>query len=219
MSAFVKKVELKLLSLIVDVVGDHSDANKAALQDRLEQAVSASNEELSSDLASAFVVNVGDQIQGVLVSPRNAVAAIFYLEEALPTLPLRFGIGWGSFSTPLLPRSGSLAGLCLFNSGLALERGAREHRWVTAQGFGEDEDTTLNAMFRLLQAVRSHWTPKQKLTVAMVRKAQTQRDVAKRLGVYPSVVSEALKAARYEVVVEAEAALITALRRFAMNPE
>lgn len=56
-------------------------------------------------------------------------------------------------------------------------------------------------------------------TISKARQSQTQKEAAAALGVVPSVVSEALAAARYHAVREAENALALLLATFGGNAE
>jgi hypothetical protein len=93
-----------------------------------------------------------------------------------------------------------------------VERGKREGRWATVSGFGDD-DRPVNALLRLAGDVRSRWTDVQRETVEHARSARTQREVAAARGVHESAVSQALKAALYESLLEAEVAAADLLKR------
>jgi hypothetical protein len=101
----------------------------------------------------------------------------------------------------------------------ALSHGKERGRWVTAAGFGEDEDLILNGFFGLMDGIRQGWTDRQRETISKVRQSRTQKEAAAELGVVPSVVSEALTAARYHAVREAEDALELLLDKFGKKAE
>jgi predicted transcriptional regulator len=74
-----------------------------------------------------------------------------------------------------------------------------------------------NSILRLAGDIRASWTDRQ---VEVIRKRRTlprklQKDLAQELGVSPSVVSEVLRAARYEAVREAEEVVVILLNRAA----
>ena len=98
-----------------------------------------------------------------------------------------------------------LDGECFHRARAALEQAQSRNSWVVVSGLGERFDESLTALFELMGVVRSGWTRKQALYTAKAR-SKSQKDVAAESGVSPSVVSESLKAAKFEPLLRAEAA-------------
>jgi hypothetical protein len=81
-------------TLIGDVVGSRSAADRDELHRRLDKAVVAGNAEL--DPSTPMRITVGDEFQGVFTSVGAALHAAFWLRlQLLPDADLRHGIGWG----------------------------------------------------------------------------------------------------------------------------
>lgn len=221
--SFANIAEHSFLALIGDLAGSRRLPDRADTQRRLEEALAALNErQAGGSPAARFVITAGDEFQGLLRRPEAVLDALLFLEEREPAVRIRYGIGWGSLATPLRPDALGMDGPCFYLAREALMTGKRDDRWVTARGFGAAEDAVLDALFSLLGALRAGWTRTQARTVALARAAEregrTRRSVADGLGVSPSVVSEALKAARWEAAREGEAALRRALALFAGAP-
>lgn len=219
MTEFGKKNEPDLLAVIGDISRSREAPDRAAMQVRLEEALAATNRKHGDILAAEFEVTLGDEFQGLLRSPGDAVQVLVDLECAMANLPVRYGLGLGALATALVKRVGRLDGPCFHHARAALLRGKKEDRWVTVRGFGEERDRILNGLFRIMGAARSRWTEKQARTVSKVRRAASQKEAAAELGVVPSVVSEALSAANYIPILEAEAALTALLDEFGKNDE
>lgn len=202
------------LAAIGDIKGSRRAEERADVQRRLESGLAAVNGEFGRVLASRFVVTLGDEFQGLLSQPSAVVDVLLRLEEELQGIPVRYGLGWGGLTTELRELALGMDGPCFHRARDALERGKRDDRWVTVSGFGNEEDAVLNGILWLMGEVRARWTDIQAGTVAQVRRARSQKEVAAARGVTASTVSEALRAAHYAPMLEAEAAVRTILGRF-----
>ncbi len=207
--------ETSYLAVIGDVRGSRQAADRASVQERLEKGLQQVNQENEAALAASFAITLGDEFQGLLRQAEAAMAVLVSMEIALPGIPIRYGLGWGGLSTHLREQAIGMDGPCFHAARLALDRGKKANRWVTASGFGEEEDGILNGLFGLLGGVRSRWKRKQAETVSLRRRARYQKDVARQRGVVDSVVSDTLRAALYGPVTDAEEAMTRLLARFA----
>lgn len=180
------------------------------------------NGKLGDQLARPLVLTAGDEIQGLLRVPSEVVRIIQELRDFLdgatePGQEIVFGIGRGTLSTGLLPEAryvGQLDGPCFHRARSMLERAKKERIWATFEGFGELEDVALNSLFELMGAIRDRWTLIQSKTALHSRRLGKRIEVARYLGVSPSVVTESLQASRFRAVENGEAAARRILARF-----
>jgi hypothetical protein len=207
------KADTNYVVIIGDIRGSRQMPRRAEFQKVMEQRLEAINRDFGEKLAAAFVVTLGDEFQALLRRPEDVMDVLVALDFAFPRdTPIRYGIGWGPISTELRDRAVGMDGPCFHNAREAVQRGKRDDRWATVLGLGED-DRTINALLRLVGEVRSRWTDVQRATVEQTRRSRTQREVAAARGVNESSVSQALKAAMHEPVMEAEEAVVELLRR------
>ncbi len=240
------------------------------VQERLGEARDELNRAFASHLASAIVITVGDEFQGLLHRPESVVDLLARYEEAMDFFPTRFGLGWGPLSTRLKPEAIGMDGPCFHAAREALVISKTQDRWVTVRGFGErgarqkgwtqetepekkqpeeereqqeqqkqqhaaererqeqqehqdqpeqerqegaTDDRILNGIFAVLGGIREQWTPTQGKTVALMRRAATQKEVARQRGVATSTIHKALKGAMYGPLIEAETSLRLLLER------
>jgi hypothetical protein len=220
MERFGKMTDHYYLAVIGDIRRSRELKERSATQVMLEQTMASLNETLPQELVGAkFAITLGDEFQGLLLDPEAAVRVLVHVETSLPHVTLRYGLGWGPVETALRDEAVGMDGPCFHHAREALQESKERDRWGTARGFGKDGDTILTGLLSVLGAVREGWTEKQALTVALARDAQTQREVASALSVGPSTVSEALSAALYGPVSEAERALAKALAAFGRIPD
>lgn len=201
------------LAVIGDMRRSRHAEHRAELQKLMERGLEKINGEFSEALGAGFVVTLGDEFQGLLKDPGEALRVLVALDSAFTgDITIRYGLGWGVVSTEFRELALGMDGPCFHNAREAVEAGKRADRWATVSGFGDD-DELLNGVLWLAGAVRGRWTGVQRETVEQVRAARTQRAVAEARGVNESSVSQALKAALHEPVLAAERAVETILER------
>jgi len=91
----------------------------------------------------------------------------------------------------------------------------RTGRWAAVGGIPARAQQVADALLRLAGETRNAWTDRQVEIARAHRTRPLRKDVAVALGVSPSVVSESLKAARFDAVREADDAVAALLDRAA----
>lgn len=208
------------LALIGDLSGSRDVADRAGLQRELKQALKriAGRKSFAAVRAAGPEITAGDEFQILLHAekhPGTGEEAMSFLVELSEDLPVRcaFGIGFGTLSTALKAPIRELDGTCFHRAREALERAKREDRWAVVAGAPAPEAEIANAILRLTGSIRESWTERQKEIIRVRRKIPLQKDVARMLKVSPSVISEALSAARHDAILEADHAVALILDR------
>lgn len=217
MAEFVNQGEV-FLALIGDVEASRQIAQRALLQRELERAAARVNEVLGPALAAPLTLTAGDEIQALFRDPSAAVDAVVEVADAVFPARLVHGLGLGPLETDLGPDPALLDGPCFHLAREALQVARGEGSWLVARGLREPGDATVSALFRLLGELRSRWTEIQAEHVRHAR-GRSQKEVAERLRKAESTVSESLKAAGFQAVLEGERALRVVLREFACKAE
>jgi hypothetical protein len=220
------------LALIGDLVSSRELDTRAAVQARLLAALEELNRRLRrSALAARLRVVAGDEFQGLFVRPEAVVDVMSEVSEALHPARIAFGIGWGKLSTGALgrsPRVEELDGPCFHHARAALEHAKHAELYGAARGFGTEHDPVLSTLLELSGELRRAWTQRQRDFAQAMRaprsraadpKLRTQKEVAAEFEVRPSVISESLKASRFQHVVRAEQVLASYFGRFGENAE
>ena len=215
MSGLAKKDQSLYMAMIGDIRRSREVADRQGVQSRLEEQLVRINRERGRGLASSFVITIGDEFQGLLRRPQAAMEIVASLDAALERIDVRYGFGWGSLATRLRKKSIGMDGPCFHAAREALNWAKQEDRWVAVRGFGDEDDLILNDILGLMGAVRRRWKRSQVETVAYMRGAGTQKEVALSRGVAESTVSKALKGALHEQMMDAERAVTTILARHA----
>jgi hypothetical protein len=206
------------LALAADVVGSRTRTDRRRLQQALLRAIQRENQRLPrAGVAAPLALSSGDQLQILLRHPLLAADLIRSLADdpdlAGPFPLLRFGLGYGGLSTGPLPAApaqasspGSLDGPCFHRAQSALSAAKAEGAWVRTSGLPEVLEAGLHGLFDLLAVVRGGWSAKQAQASRHMRGLATQRELAARLGLSPSVVSERLKSAHHNALLAGERA-------------
>lgn len=206
------------LALIGDVEASRRLERRAELQRELARATERVNKVLGPALAAPLTLTAGDEIQGLFREPDAVVGAIVAVADAVHPARLIHGLGLGTLETDLGPDPALLDGPCFHRAREALLEARGEGSWLVARGLGEAGDVVVSALFRLLGELRSGWTETQAEYVRQAR-GRPQKEVAERLRKAESTVSESLKAAGFQAVLEGERALRVALHLFARGAE
>ena len=201
------------VALIGDVEASRQTQDRAQLQRDLERATARVSRALGPALAAPLTLTAGDEIQGLFRDPAAAVDAVVEVGDAVFPARLVHGLGLGPLETDLGPDPALLDGPCFHRAREALLEARRGGGWVVARGLREPGDVVVSALFRLLGELRSRWTEIQAEHVRHAREGP-QKEVAERLRKAESTVSESLKAAGFQAVLEGEAALRVALIQF-----
>ncbi len=221
------------VALIGDLVGSREEP--PAVRQELQRTVAALvREEVErlgpARLAGPLVQTAGDEIQALFRGPDGVVELVSRATERLlgraADRPIAFGIGLGALTTPPLPEPpGQIENVALADgpafhrARAALERARKRREWAVFEGFGATGDLVLDALFQSMWALRGRWTAVQGLYAREMRRLGVQKEVAREHGISPSVVSESLKAASFDVVLASEEAARRALAHFAALAE
>lgn len=203
----------KYLALIGDLAPILSVQFREEAGDRIEVACSRANIERKDLLAVRASATTGTQFQTLLWRAKDIMPILISFEEELLAATVRYGIGYGELSTDAPDTASTLEGSCIDRARDALRRSKKQDRWVTLSGFSAELDKILNGLFGLMGEIRQSWTRVQWETVARMRKASTQKEVAHMRKVAAPTVNKALKAALYDRMLEAEDAATVLLAR------
>ncbi|MDV0444710.1 hypothetical protein MmiAt1_02460 [Methanimicrococcus sp. At1] len=88
-------------AVIGDIISSRKIKDRNAFQNRLNEILHEVNTEYEADLASRFVVTLGDEFQGLLKSADRLLEITDKIKFMLDPVELRFGIGIGEIDTEI----------------------------------------------------------------------------------------------------------------------
>ncbi|MDF1496073.1 SatD family protein [Caproiciproducens sp. CPB-2] len=196
-----------LVAIIGDIKNSKQLENRRAVQIRLKEVLDAINHEYRDNIASKFMITLGDEFQGLLKAGSSAIFIIDKIEREMHPIQLRFGIGVGEITTDInsnMPLGAD--GPAYYNArkmidGLkASEKKKMESKVnvrIEVQG-NPDMSELINTVFSLLTTIKETWTPRQvEIINSYLKTGGTQKDTARILNINQSNVQKALSSANY----------------------
>lgn len=211
------------VAVIGDIVKSRKLEERAQIQDKLKYLLAEINDKYKADLASDFMITLGDEFQGLLRYGGHTLQILSEIETGMEPVRLRFGLGIGQIKTAIDPKFPLGAdGPAYHNARKMIDQlKANEKKYETAAaniriatGQDTDEiDDLLNSLFSLCTILKSKWTPRQKEIISCyLQTEKNQHKTAEKLGIKQSNVNRALKSAGFYSYLEARRAADRILR-------
>lgn len=206
--------------IIGDVIGSKSVEDRGALKARIDDGVALVNEELSNRLVAPFQPLKGvDEIGGVLADLRGAYHAVRVLTEAVHPVEIRFAIVWGDVD---IGGDGDdvteMDGPAFHDADDELAKLGDRDRYVAVVVDRPAKDwleRLLSNQFELLLILKHELTERQMEILRVYREVRRLAPVASEFDVTVQSISNTLKRARAQPMLDIEADLDVAVEQFA----
>ena len=195
------------IAIIGDIKGSKHSRDRQAVQARLTKALDSINQAHEKELASRFMITLGDEFQGLLKDGSAAAAIIDCIEREMYPVRIRFGVGVGEITTDIrfdmpLGADGPAyhQARTMIEELKASEKKKMESRVNVKIGIREHAEVSdlLNAVFSLLTALKEGWTARRvEIVNAYLNCGGTQEEAARVLGINQSNVQKALASAHF----------------------
>jgi len=193
-------------ALIFDVVQSRKINDWKDTVTQINQAIKTVNKKYRQSLKIKFSPTVGDEFQGVLLSPERAYDIFREFHFGL-SCELYCGAGVGEIETPL-QKSIEMRGTAFYNAREALEKCKKEKKRFSIVYDNEEKERQelTNTIADLICAVEDSATPRQKEIFAYYRSNRklTLEDIGNQFSITKQAVSQALNAISYEQVLQGE---------------
>lgn len=190
------------IAIIGDMIGSKKIVDRNEVQIKLRNQLSAINEKYRDDIASKFMITLGDEFQGLLKCGRNAMNIISEIELAMLPVKLRFGIGIGMMDTEInaeipLGADGPAYHKArkMINELKNKEKHYKENHSniMIASESDEHIDILLNSILSLSSTLKSKWTKRQtEIINCYLNSGSNQYKTAEKLSITQSSVNKAL---------------------------
>lgn len=205
------------IAVIADMVKSREvpSAQRPRVQQRFQALIEELNRTYRHSLLSQFVITLGDEFQGLLVSSGPIPDILWDLEDKFSDRELRVGFGFGVLHTPAPQYAINVDGPALHNARRAVEK-AKEKLILGGVfvGFEANLDQILNGLARILWFHRSRFTPQQRTTIDLLRQKQSQSKVAEQLEVSRQAISKQVTSSGWLPYCEAENSWRTILKDY-----
>ena len=183
----------KYLAIIGDVVSSRELQERGFVQGQLRAGIDRVNEQFAPQIASKFVLTIGDEFQGLLKEVQELIRLLAVLRLAIHPIEQRIGIGVGTLDTSLQEVALGMDGPCFHRARNAIERSKFKGTSIEVETGREDDPFRIYAL--LYTALRQGWTSRQRQVFDLSMAGDAGKDIARELGISPSAVSQHLKAA------------------------
>lgn len=190
------------------------DEERGARRVRLEKFFNELGRRHARCLRTPIDFTSGTVFQALLRDPERIPLLLEELDHGLHTESYHLGLGWGELTTALSGRVRRMDGPAFDQARLAREDAEDESALVRVRGFGDPHDQILNGQLLLLGQVCASWKPKQRETIALMRRLGRRMDVAAARGVLPSTVTRSLEGAFFSGVEGVQESLTLLLIQF-----
>lgn len=198
-------------AIIGDINKSRSLSQRAKVQRKFQHAIETINKEFRNEIASKFILTLGDEFQGLLKSPAESYRLVRRFQDLMEQIPFAFGIGVGTLSTEHKTTALGMDGECFHHARVALEH-AKKQKVEVFYVFNHPSLDLVNALIGLMEKQWSRLTDRQKQIAQLVKQYSSQEIVARRLRVSQPAVSKVYSSGTIKQLTEAERVLYKFLR-------
>ena len=196
----------KYCAIIGDINKSRRLENRNKIQNDFQKAIDRINREFKRDIASKFLITLGDEFQGLLLSPRESYFLIRRFQELMEPVGFAFGIGIGTISTSFKKVTTTMDGDVFHRARKALEASKKQRRTLLFD-FDHPSLTVTNVLAGLIHNQWLQLTPKQRRIAELMKHHQNQTQVAKILSISQPSVWKVVRSTNLDVLHEAEVLL------------
>lgn len=198
-------------AIIGDIKRSRSLPGRARIQRRFVDVIATINREFKKEIASKFLLTLGDEFQGLLHSPAVSYRLVRRVQELMAPVEFAFGIGVGTLATPLKPEALGMDGEVFHRARAAIEKARKSKRDILYDLNSPSLDL-LNAIIGLIGHERRRMTARQQQILRLMEVTERQAAVARRLRISQPAVSKVVSSLRH--VLEAEEAVQSFLQSY-----
>lgn len=198
------------IAIIGDIRKSKKIENRSEIQKKLKQVLEEINQKYDEEIASNFIITLGDEFQGLLCSGTNTMNIITEIERKMYPVKIRFGIGAGAITTDVNKEMSIGAdGPGYYKARAAIEflkENEKKKQTNTAdvrfESEGNNKSITImiNTILALLTAIKDSWSDRQREIIwDMLQHQDSQVDVAGRFNIKQPAVQKSLSKGKYYV--------------------
>lgn len=179
--------------------------NRAFVQKEVLALLEDVNYKFKTDIQSEFMMVLGDEFQGVLISPKKAYQIFKYIKSHLEA-EFYCGVGIGRINTALSRKPSEMDGPAFHKSREALEEAKKEKVEMIIKSYNKGKDYLLNTIIHLILHMRRKWTRRQTRIINYLETNvnATQTQAAKHFNVSKQAISKTVKTTAWKEINKAE---------------
>lgn len=221
--SFSENAKINYIALIGDIKMSKSIKNRGEIQIHVTNILKTVNDKYADSIASKFLITLGDEFQGLLLSGEHVMDIIHFISEKLYPVKIRFGIGIGTITTEINPDAAIgadgpayyMARECIDHMKMAEGTKGRVcgDVQIRIEGSHQIYELTLNTIFNLMHCIEHDWTAKQKkIANYALSNKEKQTDIAKHFNVSQSHIQQVLSTTHFYTCKDAYESVNTILK-------
>ncbi|MEE1305821.1 MAG: SatD family protein [Agathobacter sp.] len=198
---------MEYFAIIGDIVCSKLIEDRLSVQKQLNSVLDKVNSEYAKEIASRFIITLGDEFQGLLSSGENVVEIAKLIQNLMYPVKIRFGIGLGEIATDINPEMAIGAdGPAYYYARDAInmvEATECQNKIQAADIIVKSENSDeviqlINNNLMLIHVIEQSWTKRQRQIVNEIQHLGGNQSLcANKLGISQSTVQRALIGASY----------------------
>lgn len=203
------------IAIIGDIKNSKKIKNRDCFQQKFKEILDQVNIKYADDIASKFIITLGDEFQGLLFPGKSLIEILLYIKNEIYPYEIRFGIGMGAITTKINKEFALGAdGPGYYkarNSIEALKKLEKKREIaitdvlieIDEENHNRLQELALNTIFKLMYAIEKKWTKKQREAILyMLINNANQLDTSKHFEVSPSNINQILSKGNFNVYKE-----------------
>ncbi|MDT8718800.1 hypothetical protein IAI10_19265 [Clostridium sp. 19966] len=202
----------------IAIIGDMKESkkieNRKEVQEKFNKILNEINGKYEEDIASKFIITLGDEFQGLLHNGEHTLQIISDIERKMYPVKLRFGVGVGAITTDINKDMAIGAdGPGYYNARKAIEylkekekrkqSNASDIRFEV-EGENQAAAIMINTILSLMTVIKESWSERQREIIwNMMEHEDSQSKVAERLNIKQPAVQKSLANGKYYAYKEA----------------
>lgn len=215
---------MRYIAIIGDIKESKKLRKRGQIQEKLNELLKHINEVYCEDIASKFIITLGDEFQGLLKRSEHILDIIKYIQQDMYPIMLRFGIGYGEIYTNILRDAAIGAdGPAYYAAREMIEKIHEQEKrlkkraadiQISMYGTEDFEITEINTILALVKIIEDRWSEKQRFTIwDMAQNGGSQEECAKRMGTTQSTIARRLADGNFLIYEMAKKTVNEALKR------
>ncbi len=191
--------------IIGDMVQSRKIRERQKVQEAFQQALQRVQQEYELEIVSPLTLTIGDEFQTVLNKADRFFPMINRLEEYLPEIRFRFGLGVGTISTALNRKAAiGMDGPAFHFARQALEQ-ARQHQRRFVFACTQPKATKrIDLLFHWIDIVTSTWSKEKHRILRLSQLRLTQKAIAEAIGISQPAVSQHIRQPAFKLVLQTQ---------------
>lgn len=188
-------------AIIGDIINSKTIVDRYSAQVKIINVLTEVNKKNDNFIASAFTLTLGDEFQGLLLSPVKAFEIIEFIQRKINPIRIRFGIGAGDITTPI-DRSISIGadGPAFYYAREMINEMKEKIKLIKTEqteilfSSKSYEDLLINATANLYRDIERKWSNEQREKIYYhIETEENQRSIASSFNVSQSSINRAFK--------------------------